>query len=31
MDDDSNWNHRARAHAVGYMQGLINMAEQVGD
>jgi mannonate dehydratase len=27
MDDDSNWNHRARAHAVGYMQGLINMAD----
>ncbi len=25
MDGDSNWNHRARAHAVGYMQGLINM------
>lgn len=31
MDDDSNWNHRARAHAVGYMQGLINMAEQVAN
>ena len=27
MDDDSSWNHRARAHAVGYMQGLINMAD----
>ena len=25
MDGDSSWNHRARAHAVGYMQGLINM------
>jgi len=27
MDDDSVWNHRGRAHAVGYMQGLINMME----
>ena len=26
MDDDTPWNHRGRAHAVGYMQGLINMA-----
>jgi len=25
MDGDTNWNHTARAHAVGYMQGLINM------
>jgi mannonate dehydratase len=30
MDDDSAWNHRGRAHAVGYMQGLINMAEYLG-
>ncbi len=27
MDDDSDWNHRGRAHAVGYMQGLLNMIE----
>jgi len=23
MDDDTDWNHRGRAHAIGYMQGLI--------
>jgi mannonate dehydratase len=23
MDGDSGWNHRGRAHAVGYMQGLL--------
>ena len=23
MDGDSDWNHRGRAHAIGYMQGLI--------
>ena len=27
MDGDSDWNHRGRAHAVGYMQGLVKMAE----
>jgi mannonate dehydratase len=27
MDDDSDWNHRGRAHAIGYMQGLIRMLE----
>ena len=27
MDDDTDWNHRGRAHAVGYMQGLINMMD----
>jgi mannonate dehydratase len=27
MDGDSDWNHRGRAHAIGYMQGLIRMAE----
>jgi mannonate dehydratase len=27
MDDDSDWNHRGRAHAIGYMQGLIRMGE----
>ncbi len=26
MDGDSDWNHRGRAHAVGYMQGLLRMA-----
>lgn len=23
MDGDSDWNHRGRAHAIGYMQGLV--------
>ena len=27
MVNDSPWGHRARAHAIGYIQGLINMAE----
>ncbi len=27
MDGDTAWNHRGRAHAIGYMQGLIRMAE----
>ena len=27
LDGDSDWNHRGRAHAIGYMQGLIRMAE----
>jgi mannonate dehydratase len=27
MDGDSDWNHRGRAHAIGYMQGLIKMQE----
>jgi mannonate dehydratase len=27
MDGDSDWNHRGRAHAIGYMQGLVRMAE----
>lgn len=27
MDGDSSWNHRGRAHAIGYMQGLIKMAQ----
>jgi len=26
MVDDSDWQHRGRAHAIGYMQGLIDMA-----
>lgn len=25
LDDDTPWCHRGRAHAVGYMQGLLNM------
>jgi mannonate dehydratase len=29
MINDSPWGHRARAHAIGYIQGLINMAEFV--
>lgn len=28
MDDDTDWNHRGRAHAIGYMQGLLRMAER---
>ncbi len=27
MEGDSGWNHRGRAHAIGYMQGLLRMAE----
>lgn len=27
MDDDSEWQHRGRAHAIGYMQGLMNMMD----
>ena len=27
--DDSQWAHRGRAHAIGYMQGLLNMMERV--
>lgn len=29
MDGDSDWAHRGRAHAIGYMQGLIRMGELV--
>jgi mannonate dehydratase len=29
MDDDSDWQHRGRAHAIGYMQGLMNMMEYI--
>ncbi len=25
MEGDSDWNHRGRAHAIGYMQGLMQM------
>lgn len=28
--DDSKWGHRARAHAIGYMQGLLEMAKETG-
>ena len=28
MDDETDWNHRGRAHAIGYMQGLLRMGEQ---
>ena len=27
MDGDTDWNHRGRAHAIGYMQGLLRMAD----
>lgn len=27
MDDDTAWNHRGRAHAIGYMQGLLRVIE----
>jgi mannonate dehydratase len=27
MDDDTDWNHRGRAHAIGYMQGLLRMGD----
>ena len=30
MDGDSDWNHRGRAHAIGYMQGLLRMGEYLG-
>ncbi|WP_189424328.1 mannonate dehydratase [Devosia pacifica] len=30
MDGDSDWNHRGRSHAIGYMQGLVRMAEHTG-
>lgn len=30
MDGDSDWNHRGRAHAIGYMQGLIRMGAYLG-
>ena len=29
MDDDTDWNHRGRAHAIGYMQGLMQMASHL--
>ena len=27
MDGDTDWNHRGRAHAIGYMQGLLRMRD----
>lgn len=29
MDDDTGWNHRGRAQAIGYMQGLLAMIDRV--
>ena len=29
MDGDTDWNHRGRAHAIGYMQGLMQMEAHV--
>ena len=29
--DDTPWGHRGRAHAIGYMQGLLAMMEQMGN
>jgi mannonate dehydratase len=29
MEGDSKWNHRGRAHAVGYLQGLLRMSALV--
>lgn len=29
MDGDTDWCHRGRAHAIGYMQGLLRMMEHV--
>ncbi len=28
MDDDTDWNHRGRAHAIGYLQGLLRMTQR---
>jgi len=30
MDDDTPWNHRGRAHAIGYMQGLLDAIDTFG-
>ena len=30
MDGDTAWNHRGRAHAIGYMQGLMRMMDFLG-
>ena len=30
MEGDSDWNHRGRAHAIGYMQGLLRMSDLMG-
>jgi mannonate dehydratase len=29
LDDDTPWGHRGRAHAIGYIQGLLRMMEAV--
>jgi mannonate dehydratase len=28
--DDTDWGHRARAHAIGYVQALINTVQALG-
>jgi mannonate dehydratase len=28
--DDTAWGHRARAHAIGYIQALINTVQALG-
>jgi mannonate dehydratase len=30
MDDDTAWGHRARAHAIGYIQGMLKAIESEG-
>jgi mannonate dehydratase len=30
MIDDSTWQHRGRAHAIGYMQGILNTIDALG-
>lgn len=30
MDEDSSWGHRARAHAIGYIQGMLKALEREG-
>lgn len=30
LDGDSDWNHRGRAHAIGYLQGLLRMGRYLG-
>ncbi len=29
MSGDTDWNHRGRAHAIGYMQGLLRMGDRL--
>lgn len=30
MSNDSAWNHRGRAHATGYMLGLLKAVNSIG-